>query len=109
MKSKIQPLFNHCLVEIIDDFAGVIKADNNDGVQKGILRDAWLTSDHVTASTGYEIKDLEEHAHILEYMRGKVVFWQQYAEAGNAINHDDKKYLLIPYYRLIACEEPIND
>lgn len=108
MKSKIQPLFNHCLVEIVDDYDGVI-GSKNDGIQKGILRDAWLCSDHITASTGYEIQDVEEHAEMLKDMTNKIVFWQQYAEAGNAITHDGHKYLLIPYYRLIACEEPINE
>lgn len=107
MASKIQPLFNHCLVEIVDDYAGVIKTENNDNIQKGILRDAWLVSDHITASTGYEIKDIEDHSKMVNDMKDKVVFWQQYAEAGNAINHEGKKYVLIPYYRLIACEEQI--
>lgn len=108
MISKIQPLFNHCLVEIVDDYAGVIKADNTDDIQKGILRDAWLVQDHVTASTGYRIEDLGDYAHMLKDMTGKIVFWQQYAEAGNAINHDGKKYVLIPFYRLIACEEAVK-
>jgi hypothetical protein len=107
--SKIQPLFNHCLVEIVDDYAGIHRSNNDDGIQKGILRDAWLCSDHITASTGYKINDLEEHANMLTAMKDKVVFWQQYAEAGNSINHDGHKYLLIPYYRLIACEEPIEE
>ena len=108
MKSKIQPLFIHCQVEIVDDYDSVIGSKNED-IQKGILLDAWLCSYRITSSTCYEIQDVEEHAEILKDMTNKIVFWQQYAEAGNAITHDGHKYLLIPYYRLIACEEPINE
>lgn len=97
----IKPLNNHCLIEIIDEYAGVIRNNEQENVQKGVLRAFTFEANHLTASTGYRIEDMID----LKSMIGKTVYWQEYADTGNKLRFDDKQYVMVPFYRLIGVEE----
>lgn len=101
----IKPIFNHVLIEIIDDFDGVIGSDKVENVQKGILRDFDIIADHLTASAGYSIRDVELYNTILRDLVNNVVYWQEYADSGSKFKIDSKEYIIIPFYRLMATEE----
>lgn len=105
----LKPLFNKCLIEIIDEYAGITRSNENEDVQKGILRKLQLMGDHLTTSTGYTIGDVKMYRGVLEAMLDKVVFWEQYGEAGNIIEKDGKRFALIPFYRLIAWEDETDE
>lgn len=101
----IRPLFNMCKIEIIDDYAGVIRNTGEEQVQKGVLRDYALMSDHLTASVGYRLSDPAGVYDQVVSLVGKVVHYAQYADSGQVIEEDGKKYAFVPFYRLIAAEE----
>lgn len=101
----LKPLFNNVMIELIDDFAGIQRADGNEQLQKGVLVEFQLISDHLTASTGHEIQGIEVYTEELRKMIGKVVYYQEYADSGSVIEYDGKKYAMVPFYRLIGFEE----
>lgn len=101
----LTPLFNKCKIEIIDEYAGIQRADGGDNLQKGTLIGFALMVDHLTASTGYRTDGLEGYAEVLDGMVGKTVYWEQYADSGAVIEEDGKRYAFVPFYRLIAVEE----
>lgn len=101
----IRPLNNNCLIEVIDDYAGVIRNTENENVQKGVLRDFCLTSYHLTASTGFKMDDIESVDKFYAKRIDKTVYWQEYADAGSKFDVEGKKYVLVPFYRLIGFEE----
>lgn len=100
----LTPLNNNCLIEIIDEYDGILRNSDEESVQKGVLRAYGLTSDHLTASTGYEISDVKVYAQELEKKIGKTVYWQEYADAGSKFTIDGKRYVLISFYRLTGFE-----
>jgi co-chaperonin GroES (HSP10) len=100
----IKPLNNHCLVELINDHEGLIGV-SDENVQKGVLISAELTQDHLTVSTGYRITQIENIAIALDEKAGKVVYWQEYADAGSKFMIDGKQYALVPFYRLIGVDD----
>src|ERR1700755_3010167 len=101
----IKPFNNHCLIEVIDDYDGVIRNTEQENVQKGVLRDYTLNADHLTASTGYLISNIEDQHDFLSTKVDKTVYWQEYADAGSKFTVEGKKYVLVPFYRLIGFEE----
>lgn len=101
----IKPLFNKCLIELTDEYSGILKGSKQEDVQKGTLREYQLVADHLTASTGYYLEGIEEYKELLDSLINKTVYYEQYAESGNIIEKDGKKYALVPFYRLIAVEE----
>jgi hypothetical protein len=101
----IKPLFNHCLIEVIDDYEGVIRNNQDENVQKGVLRNFSVSRDHLTTSTGYEVQGLIDYAHLLKDMVGKVVYWQEYADTGSKFSIDGTLYVLVPFYRLIGFDD----
>lgn len=99
----IQPLNNCVLIEVMDDNEGLItSADEN--VQKGKLLSGQLIPDHLTASTGYLINNIEVYAEDIDKLVGKIVYWQEYADSGSKFKQDGKDYVLVPFYRLIGWE-----
>lgn len=100
----IHPLNNHCLIEVLDEYAGIVRDKQNENVQKGVLRDFKLVKDHLTTSTGYFMDPGEYHTNFTG-MLGKTVYWQEYADAGSKFTVDGKSYVLVPFYRLIGFEE----
>jgi hypothetical protein len=100
----IEPMYNNCLIEVIDEFDGVL-GSSSENVQKGILRDFKLTKDHLTASTGYSLNWSVEYETELKSLIGKTVYWQEYADAGSKFVVDGKDYVIVPFYRLIAKEK----
>lgn len=101
----IKPLNNNCLIEVIDDYAGVIRNTEQENVQKGVLREANFFSYHLTASTGLLMTGMEEIQEMYKPMLDKTVYWQEYADAGSKFEIEGKKYVLVPFYRLIGFEE----
>jgi co-chaperonin GroES (HSP10) len=101
----LKPLNNHCLIEVIDEYDGIIRDKQNEQVQKGVLRAAEFVADHLTASAGYEITQLVEIANHYDKLVGKTVYWQEYADAGSKFEFDGKKYCLVPFYRLVGYED----
>lgn len=102
----IKPLNNHCLIELIDENEGVI-GSSDENFQKGILVDYRLLGEHLTASTGHTITGsiLNAVGDILSHSKGKVVYWQEYADSGSKFKQDGKDYVLIPFYRIIGYEK----
>lgn len=100
----IKPLFNNCLVELLDDYEGLV-GSSDENVQKGVLRDYMLNIDHLTASTGYELGSLATYKELLDSYQGKVVYWQEYADAGSKFMIDGKQFALVPFYRLIGVDD----
>lgn len=103
----IKPLNNNCLIEVIDDYDGIIRDSKDENVQKGVLRDFKLDNYHLTASTGLAFTDKygEGMMKYLGTMQGKTVYWQEYADSGSKFDINGKKYVLVPFYRLIGWEE----
>jgi hypothetical protein len=100
----IKPLNNSCLIEVIDEYDGIVGSDKVENVQKGVLRDYFIVDDHITASAGYKIEDADWHRGVLSKMKGKTVYWQEYADSGSKFTIDGKQYVLVPFYRLIGWE-----
>lgn len=101
----IKPLFNNCLIEVIDEYDGIVGSDKATNIQHGILLEYHLIPDHLTAATGYVLFDgVERYEKILKSLVGKTVYWQEYADAGSKFTVDGKDYVLIPWYRLTAQE-----
>ena len=98
------PLFNKCLIKIIDDYENIVRPDTEEHLQKGTLMDFHLVEDHLTASTGYKIQNLEVYERILKDRIGKVVYYEKYADSGSVIEQEDGKYALVPFYRVITVE-----
>lgn len=102
----IKPLNNNCLIEVIDEYDGIVGSDKANNVQKGVLKDFEIIGDHLTAATGYNISS-DNIARYIEYLAGlknKTVYWQEYADAGSKFTVDGKQYVLVPFYRLIGWE-----
>lgn len=103
----IQPLNNNCLIEVIDEYEGVLRNTENENVQKGVLKEVNFFSEHLTTSTGYHIQAGDENVGLQEIYKpilGKTVYWQEYADAGAKFTIDGKQYVLVPFYRLIGFE-----
>lgn len=93
------------LIEVYDPYEGIVHDTEADNLQSGYLRGCGLMQDHLTASAGYEIKRMLEYKTVLEGMIGKLVYWQEYADAGGKFPIDGKQYVIMPFYRLIGIEE----
>lgn len=106
----IRPLFNNCLIELVDDYAGVLRSTADERVQKGYLHDGtMLIADHLTTSTGYHIEGLLDYAKQLGKLKGKLVYYQEYADSGAVFEQDGKRWALVPWYRLIGFEDVTKD
>lgn len=101
----IRPLFGNCLIELVDDYAGVIRSDANERVQKGYLRDAFIMDEHLTTSTGHTITHIDEWGSQINGLVGKLVYYQEYADSGAVFEQDGKKWALVPWWRLIGFED----
>jgi len=104
--TTIHPLNNHCLIEVLDDYEGVIRNTENENMQKGKLLGCHFVPFHLTASTGFDLSQytMSEVRDDVEKSLGKTVYWQEYADAGSKFTVDGKKYVLVPFYRLIGFE-----
>lgn len=101
----IQPLFNHCLIEVIDEYAGILRDNTTEDRQKGKLISYDVTHDHLTASTGYTLAGYVEYGEMLESLVNKIVYWQNFADTGMQFNEDGKLYSMVPWYRLVGFED----
>jgi hypothetical protein len=101
----IKPLFNNCLIEVVNEYEGIVGSDKNENVQKGVLRNYTLVKDHLTASTGYSVEGYIEYAEELNKLKDKVVYWQEYADSGSKFDIAGKQYVLVPFYRLLGFDD----
>ena len=103
----IKPLFNNVLIEVIDEYEGIVRDTSNENVQKGKVISYQIMVDHLTASTGHTMNpnDVKEYSDQLKALTGKIVYWQEYADSGSKFEQDGKRYVLVPFYRLIGFEE----
>jgi len=104
---KTRPLGNNCLIEVIKEYDGVSRADENEDKSTGILRDASVYKYHLTASSGlrFNDEDIMKLVAELDTLIGKEVRWEQYAEGGQTFIEDGKTYALVPWWRLISVTE----
>lgn len=106
----IKPLNNNVLVEIIDEYDGIIRDAANEQVQKGVVVSFALSPMHLTASAAFDISGnngaVNQAALIesLDELVGKTVYWEEYSDTGKKFEQDGKRYSLIPFYRLIGFE-----
>ena len=103
----IKPLNNNVLVEIIDEYDGIIRDSQNEQVQKGVVVAYALSPLHMTASTGFDVRaavSMTELAKSVDELVGKTVYWEEYSDTGKKFEQDGKRYSLIPFYRLIGFE-----
>lgn len=100
----IKPLNNNCLIEVIDEYEGVLRNTDNENVQKGVLKEIEFEANHLTTSTGYLLPDLKKTADFYKDKLGKTVYWQEYADSGSKFTIDGKQFVLVPFYRLIGWE-----
>lgn len=105
----IKPLSNHCLIEVINDYEGVVGTDGS-MVQKGILRDVAVVGMHLTTSAGlmWSPETTRMISTELKSFVGQVVYWEEYSDMGKQFTIDGKDYVLIPFYRVIGYEEETN-
>lgn len=101
----IKPLNNHLLVEVIDEHSAVHYNKTDAQYQKGVVLDGRFTADHLTTSTGYRISSIESIYKYFMSLKGKTVYWGQYADSGQVFEQDGKKLALIPFYRVVGYEE----
>lgn len=111
----IQPVNNMCLIEVLDEFSGLVHGRRDE--QKGIVREISIMPVHLTASTGL-IMDLNEPAMAAVAIKvqswvGKTVRYALYADADSSSWQEDGKTLvLVPWYRVLGVEsdvEPTTD
>ena len=101
-----RPLNNYVLVELQREYAGVSRAESEDELKTGILRDYSISKVHLTASSAarFDTDIIESLELMLKGMLGKTVRWEQFAEGGQTFIEDGKTYALIPWWRLISVE-----
>lgn len=102
----IKPMNNHCLIEVIDEYEGVVGSGGQQ-MQKGVLRDVAVTGMHLTASTGlvWTPELTRTISTELKYLVGQTVYWEEYSDMGKQFDIEGKKYVLIAFYRIIGFEE----
>lgn len=102
-----KPLNNNVLIEVMREYEGVSRSDENEAMKYGRLVDYSLSGYHLTASAALLIPPahLTILGHQLESMVGKVVRWEEFAEGGQTFEEDNKTYALIPFWRLIGVTE----
>lgn len=101
----IKPLNNNVLVELIDDYEGIVHNNENEQVQKGIVIEAGLYRHHLTASTGYDLGGTEDADALMQFLKGKTVYYEEYSDSGKKFEIKGKRYSLVPFYRLIGYED----
>lgn len=106
----MKPLNNNCLIEVLREYAGVSRSDENEALNYGILIDYNIQPYHLTASAAERLDDkfiLDTAQHLGNLVdKRAVVRWEQFAEAGQTVLKDGKTYAIVPWWRLIASEEP---
>lgn len=107
MPLKTKPLNNNVLIEVQREYDGVSRADENESMSYGIVRDWSINRYHITASAAiaFENDDFDMMLGNLADLNGKVVRWEEFAEGGQTFVEDGKTYALIPWWRLIGYEQ----
>lgn len=101
----IRPLNNQVLIELVDEYDGILRNTEDEQVQKGVVIEAGLNRHHLTASVGYDLGGTEDADAMMDFLRGKLVYWEEYSDTGKKFEFEGKRYSLVPYYRLIGYEE----
>lgn len=105
--TKTLPLVNNVLIEVQREDDNVSRAEQNESMKYGILRDYHVEPYHLTASAAIQFDNnyLAGLQSELRDLVGKVVRWEEFAEGGQTFEEDGKTYALIPFWRLIGYEE----
>lgn len=104
---KTLPLNNNVLIEVMREYEGVSRSDENETMKYGKLVDYSLSGYHLTASAALLIppSHLTILKNQLDSMVGKTVRWEEFAEGGQTFVEDNKTYAIIPFWRLISVTE----
>lgn len=107
MPLKTRPLNNCVLIEILREYEGVSRIDDDEVLKTGRViafnSECW----HITASSAIVFDDdtLKCIKALSNDIEGKIVRWEQYAEGGQTFEEGGKTYALIPWWRLISVTE----
>lgn len=103
----IQPFGNFAKIEVIEEYAGIVRNDASEQQHKGILRAATVAQDHLTESGGFTMapENTAMYADKLAQLSGKVVYYQEYADSGRKFEEAGRKFVMIPWYRIYGYEE----
>lgn len=100
------PLGNNVLVEVLDDYAGVTRNNENESQKKGKVVDFNVERYHLTASAAVEFDDsfiVEKSAQLDELTKsGAVVYWEEFANEGQSFEQDGKQYAYVAWWRLLG-------
>jgi hypothetical protein len=102
----IQPFGNYAKIEIIEEYAGIVRNDASEQQHKGILREFDLWPTHLTESGGFGIPhdEITVLSDDLTELIGQTVYYQEYADSGRKFEEDGKKYVMVPWYRIYGYE-----
>lgn len=104
----IKPVNNYCLIEVLDEYSSLATTTRDE--QKGIVREVSFSTLHITASTGFKTVESDEETMQwvadLKSWIGKTVRYALYADADSTQfkGKDKKRYVLIPWYRIMGVE-----
>jgi co-chaperonin GroES (HSP10) len=103
---NIKPINNHCILEICDEYAGIIRDTENENTNKGILISHQLTQLHITASNSLILpaENLAVLDKELTALQGSVVYYQEYADSGKKFKVGDKQYVQVFFWQLTGFE-----
>lgn len=99
-----KPLNNMCLIEVVKDYEGVSRLEDNESLSSGILLDFAVSDYHLTAASAIRFDESYKASNVVDLtkMKGQTVRWEQYAEGGQTFEEDGKTYALVPWWRLIS-------
>lgn len=104
---KTKPLNNLALIEVLRDDDGVSRTDATESMRYGLLVEAHMEPYHLTASSAIQFDQAYIACKQEEFKtnQGKIVRWEEFAEAGQTFEEDGKTYALVPWWRLTSYEE----
>lgn len=103
-----KPLNNNVLIEITREYDAVVRTEEDESHSVGIVRDFSIVPYHLTASAALRFQQPDDYYAItkdLDYLVGKTVRWEQYAEGGQTFVQDGKTYAFVPWWRLLGIME----
>jgi co-chaperonin GroES (HSP10) len=108
---KLKPLNNHVILEIVDEYAGIVRNQDNEQGKKGILLDFAVSPLHITASSVGVIstESVGSITRELEALKGQTVYYQEYSDSGKKLKIDGKDYVQVYFWQLTSIEVPTKE
>lgn len=105
---KLTPLNNHVILEVVDEYAGIVRNQDNEQGKKGVLVDFNVSALHITASSVGVIPEAycEVLAKELAALRGQTVYYQEYSDSGKKLKVGNKEYVQVYFWQLTSIEVP---